>query len=238
MNVRIFKSYFISMDFEKFLMGLSEESIKVIAPEVDFSAYTPIDLSVRNKDLEKFDLQCSASWANYIASYLRNCQKLIAHGGYLERRALYDRSDYFYQTSSLKSRNIHLGVDLWCDEETAVLAAFDGVIHSFSDNINFGDYGPTIVVKHSIKDVVFYTLYGHLSRLSIKSLCKNTQILKGQVIGFLGDNKINGDYAPHLHFQIIKDMQHYKGDYPGVSSQADIEFYCNNCPDPNLVLKL
>ena len=112
------------------------------------------------------------------------------------------------------------------------------MIHSFSDNINFGDYGPTVVVKHSIKDVVFYTLYGHLSRSSIKSLCKNTQILKGQVIGFLGNSKINGDYASHLHFQIIKDMQHYKGDYPGVSSQADIEFYCNNCPDPNLVLKL
>jgi murein DD-endopeptidase MepM/ murein hydrolase activator NlpD len=118
------------------------------------------------------------------------------------------------------------------------MAVFDGVIHSFSDNTNFGDYGPTLVVKHCIKNVVFYSLYGHLSRLSIKSLIKNTQITQGQVVGFTGSSKVNGDYAPHLHFQIIKDIQHYLGDYPGVTSELDLPFYIENCPDPNLILKL
>ena len=73
---------------------------------------------------------------------------------------------------------------------------------------------------------------------SIIGLNKSTQILKGEVVGFLGDTKVNGDYAPHLHFQIIKDIEHYQGDYPGVSSAANLEFYTTNCPDPNLVLKL
>jgi murein DD-endopeptidase MepM/ murein hydrolase activator NlpD len=127
---------------------------------------------------------------------------------------------------------------LWCAEETPVIAAFDGIIHSIADNSNYGDYGPTVVMKHCTNNISFYTLYGHLSRSSIKGLYKNTQIFKGQVIGYLGGSKVNGDYAPHLHFQIIKDIEHYEGDYPGVSSQVDIEFYCNNCPDPNLVLKL
>ena len=226
------------MDFITFLKELSKTPIKVIAPSVDFGSYVSIDLSNNNKELEEFDIECSASWSNYLHYYLKSRQKLIAFGGYLERRSLYKRSKHFNKAGSFNSRNIHLGIDLWCGKDTPVLAVFDGVIHSFLDNTNFGDYGPTLVVKHSIKNVIFYTLYGHLSRSSIKSLHKNTQILKGQVIGFLGDSKINGDYAPHLHFQIIKDMQHYKGDYPGVSSQADIEFYCNNCPDPNLVLKL
>jgi murein DD-endopeptidase MepM/ murein hydrolase activator NlpD len=86
--------------------------------------------------------------------------------------------------------------------------------------------------------VEFYTLYGHLSRTSIKDLNKNTQITKNQCIGYLGDFTVNGDYAPHLHFQIMKDIEDYEGDYPGVCSQNNLAFYSANCPDPNLVLKL
>lgn len=226
------------MDFNFFLMELSTKPIKVVAAEVDFTAYVSIDLSVGNKELEKFDTKCSDSWTKYIEYFLKSHHKSIAFGGYLECRNLYDRSDYFNQTGSFNSRNIHLGIDLWCAEETPVMAAFDGVVHSFADNTNYGDYGPTIVLKHCIKNVVFYTLYGHLSRVSIMGLNKNTQILKNQVIGFVGGSKVNGEYAPHLHFQIIRDIEHYQGDYPGVSSQADLEFYSTNCPDPNLILKL
>jgi len=49
---------------------------------------------------------------------------------------------------------------------------------------------------------------------------------------------INGDYAPHLHFQIIIDMEEKTGDYPGVCSENKLEFYKNNCPNPNLLLKI
>ena len=226
------------MDFNTFLMELSEAPTRVIAPNLDFTTYISIDLSAGNKELEKFDIKSSDLWIKYMDSYLKSRHKLIAFGGYLERRALYDRSDYFHHTSSLNSRNIHLGIDLWCAERTPVMAAFDGVIHSVANNTNYGDYGPTIVMKHCINNVAFFTLYGHLSKSSIKDLNKETQILKGQVIGFLGGSEENGDYAPHLHFQIIKDIEHYKGDYPGVSSQSDLVFYSANCPDPNLVLKL
>ena len=226
------------MDFSTFLEKLSGLPIKIIAPSVDFSSYTPIDLTDNNKELEEFDIECSASWSKYIQNYLKSRHKLIAFGGYLERRSLYKRSKHFNKAGSFNKRNIHLGVDLWCGEDTPVLAVFDGVIHSFSENTNFGDYGPTLVLKHCIKDIVFYSLYGHLSRSSIKSLIKNSQISKGQVIGFLGSSDVNGDYAPHLHFQIIKDIQHYLGDYPGVFSEIDLPFFIENCPDPNLILKI
>ena len=226
------------MNFKTFLLKLSDKPTKVIAPEVAYSAYVPIDLSKNNKALNGLDVTSSKSWIKYINAYLRKQHKTIAYGGYLEQRSIYERSRYFNEVKELDSRNIHLGVDLWCTVETAVMAAFDGEIHSFADNVNHGDYGPTIVLKHCIKNVVFYTLYGHLSRPSIIGLNKNTQILKGEVVGFLGDAKVNGNYAPHLHFQIIKDIEHYQGDYPGVSSAANLEFYTTNCPDPNLVLKL
>ena len=226
------------MDFKTFLFKLSETPIKVIVPTINFDAYISIDLSKDNSALQDFDTSCSQSWTTYINQYLQTRNKLIAFGGYLEIRSIYSRSTHFESKNSLDSRNIHLGVDLWCAAETPVLAAFDGVVHSFQNNTNHGDYGPTLIIKHSIKDVIFYTLYGHLSEASIGGLVKNTTISKGQVIGFLGDAEVNGDYAPHLHFQIIKDIDDYEGDYPGVSSQNDIVFYSANCPDPNLVLKL
>lgn len=226
------------MDFNTFLFRLSKTPIKVIAPTLDFESYVPIDLSKDNNALENFDTSCSQSWIIYVNNYLQTRNKLIAFGGYLEVRSIYSRSAYFNAKSLSDERNIHLGVDLWCSSETPVLAAFDGVVHSFKDNTNHGDYGPTIVLKHCIDSVTFYTLYGHLSRLSIKTLNKNIQVTKKQVIGYLGEANINGDYAPHLHFQIIKNIQDFEGDYPGVSSQNNLAFYRENCPDPNLILKL
>ena len=111
-------------------------------------------------------------------------------------------------------------------------------MHSFKNNTNYGDYGPTIILKHHINDIEFYTLYGHLSMESIVNTSVGQFFKQGEQIATLGDVSINGDYAPHLHFQIIKDIQDYKGDYPGVCSKQDLDFYLNNCPDPNMLLKL
>ena len=238
MIVRIFSSNFHQMDFNTFLSKLSNDPVKVIAPSVDFSSYVSIDLSKDNKALQNFDTSCSQLWIIYINQYLQNLNKSIAFGGYLESRLIYSRSDHFKSNNILEDRNIHLGMDLWCAAETPVLAAFDGVVHSFKNNTNHGDYGPTIVLKHCIDNVEFYTLYGHLSSLSIETLNKNTQITKNQVIGYLCDSSVNGDYAPHLHFQIIKDIEGFEGDYPGVCSQNNLAFYSANCPNPNLILKL
>ena len=61
---------------------------------------------------------------------------------------------------------------------------------------------------------------------------------KGQRLATLGNSTMNGNYAPHLHFQIIKDLENNFGDYPGVCSKNKLEFYLENCPDPNLLLKI
>ena len=129
-------------------------------------------------------------------------------------------------------------MDIWTAEGTDVLAVLDGEIHSFQDNANFGDYGPTIILKHTIEDEVFYSLYGHLSRKSLESLQVGQKFKAQEKIAELGAAEENGDYAPHLHFQIIKDLQENKGDYPGVASKKDLDFYLENCPDPNLLLKI
>jgi murein DD-endopeptidase MepM/ murein hydrolase activator NlpD len=225
-------------EFSEFLNKLSKESLTVIDTDISFDSYIPIDISKTNKDLENFDTSLSKKWENYIESYLEKNNAKVAFGGYLEKRNLYDRSEYFKNQSKENQRNIHLGIDLWCKENTKVLAVLDGEVHSFKFNNNYGDYGPTIILKHQIQVEVFYTLYGHLSKSSIENLNKGDVFLQGNIIGFLGDSSVNGDYAPHLHFQIIKDLEGNSGDYPGVSSEENIEFYSSNCLNPNLLLKL
>ena len=39
----------------------------------------------------------------------------------------------------------------------------DAKLHNFKNNTNHGDYGLTLILKHSINEFEFYTLYGHLS---------------------------------------------------------------------------
>ncbi|WP_158837643.1 peptidoglycan DD-metalloendopeptidase family protein [Polaribacter sp. L3A8] len=224
--------------FNHFLSQISKDPISVIDASISLDNYYPIAISSKNKELLSFDISSSTEWETYLKSFLKKINAEVAFGGYLEKRNIYDRSTYFKNQSKEKQRNIHLGIDLWCAEKTKVLAALDGELHSFKNNENYGDYGPTIILKHQIEKEVFYTLYGHLSLASIENLKIGDTVLQGNTIGYLGGSSVNGDYAPHLHFQIIRDLEDNFGDYPGVSSEENIAFYQKNCPNPNLLLKL
>jgi len=224
--------------FTNFLEQLSIKDVLVIDKLISKNNYVAIDISKNNLELKTFDVSSAAEWEKYITSYLKKNNAKVAFGGYLEVRNLYDRSSHFKSQSKEKLRNIHLGIDLWCTKNTKVLAVLDGEIHSFKNNNNYGDYGPTIILKHQIKNNVFYSLYGHLSLKSIKNIKIGDHFKQGEVIGFLGNSSINGEYAPHLHFQIIKDLEDNLGDYPGVSSKENLDFYKENCPNPNILLKL
>lgn len=213
------------------------EGIKVIAPSVPYSSYVALDLSIHNQELVNQNLTTSTNFENYIETYLKENRSTIAYGGYNETRNLYKRSLVFNDASQ-EERNIHIGLDLWTTSGTPILAALDGKIHSFQFNNQLGDYGPTIILEHLIEDHQFYTLYGHLSLESIQNLTKGQMVKKGEAIATLGKASVNGDYAPHLHFQIIKDIQDKEGDYPGVCSPSTLPFYLSNCPDPNILLKI
>lgn len=211
--------------------------VKVIDARIDYSQYMPLDLSVTNSELVKNKPQTAAEFEIYIQKLLTQKNAKVAFGGYLEERNLYKRSENFNNPAT-PERNIHIGSDLWIKAGTPVLAAFDGTVHSFKNNVGLGDYGPTIILKHHIENHVFYTLYGHLSLESIEHLRVGAVFTKEQILGTLGPSSINGDYAPHLHFQIIKNIGDNFGDYPGVCSKTDLDYYANNCPNPNLLLKI
>lgn len=221
--------------FSEFLGGISSNRLCVLDKDIPSTRYIPIDLSSSNQSLQKVDVSSSAALGLFIDRQIKSKHGLVGFGGYNETRAIYQRSTHF---NAENERNIHLGVDLWAEAETPVFMPLDATVHSFNNNANFGDYGPTIILRHQINKTLFYTLYGHLSLQSIANL-KIGQIFKqGDCIGTLGDTTVNGDYPPHLHFQIIKDMQGFEGDYPGVCTKTDLDFYLDNCPDPELLLQL
>lgn len=138
----------------------------------------------------------------------------------------------------VEPRRLHLGTDVWGKPHTSVMAPLNGIVHSFAFNDAFGDYGATVIITHQLKDVSFYTLYGHLSLNSIKNIQEGQRVSSGDIFGEFGIPFENGQWPPHLHFQIIADLQGWKGDYPGVCKFSEKEIWLRNCPDPDLILQM
>ncbi|MBU0545934.1 peptidoglycan DD-metalloendopeptidase family protein, partial [Patescibacteria group bacterium] len=148
-----------------------------------------------------------------------------------------------YRHSSLfagesESRSLHLGIDVFVPTGTPLYAPLNGTVHSFRDNAEQGDYGPTIIIRHELDGVLFYTLYGHLSRESMASLRVGQNFASGDRLAEIGATKINGGWPPHVHFEIITDMLGRVGDFFGVAPLSRREYFANLCPDPNLILQI
>ena len=218
-----------------------KQKIKQIEPNpliegiLPSSPYVVFDFSEANKDLMALDMNNQQAFEQYIRKELQKKNVLFGIGKYAENRILYRRFNLF---ETGESRSFHLGIDIWKDAGTSVMAPLEGIIHSFQDNDDIGDYGPTIILKHKIEELEFYTLYGHLSRESIKGKHIGMKISKGQKFCNLGEWSVNVNWPPHLHFQIIKDLQGMSGDFPGVCTFSEKEKWMDNCPDPNLLLRL
>jgi peptidoglycan LD-endopeptidase LytH len=172
----------------------------------------------------------------YINNKLQAAGAKYGIGGYRENRIVYSQSKVFDSATGGEPRRIHLGIDIWGKPYTKVMAPLDGIVHSFAFNNAFGDYGATIILTHNLDGASFHSLYGHLSLNSIKNLQEGDVVRRGDVFCEFGIPFENGQWPPHLHFQIIKDMQGMKGDYPGVCAFSERENYLENCPDADLIL--
>ncbi len=136
------------MTFEDFLDAISATASPVLDPTISYRYYQPIDLSISNKALQNVNIADADTCEAYINAYLKHSRARVAYGGYLEERNLYHGTHNFIGT---EQRNIHLGLDLWAPVETPVTAVLNGRVHSFQNNMNSGDYGPTIILSHQIE---------------------------------------------------------------------------------------
>jgi peptidoglycan LD-endopeptidase LytH len=198
-----------------------------------------LDFTSNNKEITKVILSDISSFNAYVKQKLAEKNALYGIGGYNEHRTVYSISKVFdAEHPGEEPRRLHLGTDIWGNPLTKVMAPLDGIIHSFAFNNQFGDYGATIILSHTVEGHIFYSLYGHLSLNSIKTIQEGDKIEKGNAFAEFGIPVENGHWPPHLHFQLIVDIGNWKGDYPGVCRFSEKSKWIANSPDPDIVLQM
>lgn len=199
--------------------------------------YRKLDFTAGNSDLLTRNLSETVDFSHYVFGEMLSENTFNGIGGYGEDRVIYRHRKHF-TTDAEKPRSIHLGVDIWAEAGTPLYAPLDATVHSFAFNDHYGDYGPTIILAHELSGITFFTLYGHLSLGSLDGLHEGKTIKAGERFAAIGPYPENGDWPPHLHFQVIGNMGNYKGDFPGVCNAADRDYYLVLCPDPELILRI
>ena len=100
----------------------------------------------------------------------------------------------------------HLGIDMWEEIGTPILAAAAGqVVKSYHEPM----YGHQIVIRHGVDETgqPITTIYKHLDTRLVE---EGAVVARGQQIGTMGDTGLLGALV-HLHFEVRKTERH-KGD--------------------------
>lgn len=207
----------------------------VLDLDLNSTSITALDLGVgsptfgNNHNFNRID-----RFDRTIRRMLEDADAPIGIGGYGEVRPFYTTDAYQVAgNSGPEWRTVHLGLDVWGEAGLPVRCPLDGIVESIKDNQGDCDYGPTIIIRHEpVPGLCFYTLYGHLSSTSLDVLRPGDTVKAGQQIAWIGPYPTNGNWPPHLHFQIILDLLGWVGDFPGVAFPNQWEVWRSICPDP------
>ncbi len=218
-----------------------EELGPLVAPELLHNA-AALDLSIASPLLADLrTLTDPARWGRGIATALEEAGAHMGVGRYDEARLVYTTAAFREEgNDGPEWRTIHLGLDLFLPPGTPVLAPLGGVVHSFRDNAARLDYGPTVVLRHTVDAgrLTFHTLYGHLDRDALAWLRPGQPIASGSEVGRIGDMDVNGGWPPHLHFQIVIDLLEQQGNFCGVGRSSQRSVWTSLSPDPNLIARI
>jgi murein DD-endopeptidase MepM/ murein hydrolase activator NlpD len=167
-----------------------ENHSKVIAHLFYINHTTWLDLSVGSLDLgNSQDINDNEKLNERLSALVSQSSSDVSLGKYNEARAIYSTGAFEERgNEGPRWRTIHLGLDFFCESGTSVYAIWEGVIHSLSNNSADRDYGPTLIIEHQVaKDFTFYTLYGHLSEVSLQNKFVGKKIEKGEVLATIGE---------------------------------------------------
>ena len=213
------------------------EFAPVVDPDPRDTSTTVLDLSVGSELLrDPVAMAGSEELTRVLLDATTAEAAEVGIGRYDEPRLWYT-SDVF--GADIDRRTIHIGVDLFLPSGTLVRAPLQGIVESVQENSGHLDYGPTVILRHEpASGIRFYTLYGHLHRAVLNQLAPGDTVGAGQTFAALGTFQENGNWPPHLHFQIISDLLGMSGDFPGVAPPDERDVWTALCPDPNLILGL
>lgn len=222
--------------FEELIAEHAGKFSKVVDFDLATDKLLPFDFTANNTELTAEILGSTELFSQWVINKLAKNDARYGYGGYNEHRTIYSRSTHFDSTE--EPRRLHLGIDIWGPAETPIYNFYEAKVHSFKFNNNFGDYGATIILQYELEGFTFFALYGHLNLASLKGLNEGKIIAQGEKFASFGVPAENGYWPPHLHFQLIFDMQGLKGDYPGVCQFSKRNAYLSNSPNPTIVLGL
>ncbi len=196
----------------------------------------PLDFSIGSRLLARVgDLRDPAAYAQLLREAIG--AGAVGIGRYNEARPIY-LADMF-AVDHHERRTVHLGVDLFAPPGAPIFAPLASTVYRVADNAGEQDYGPTVILKHEpAQGPTFYTLYGHLAPDALERWSEGQRVGAGELLAHIGDYPGNGNWTPHLHFQIIADMLDYGGSFPGVCSPRSRSLWTSLSPDPNLILRL
>jgi 4-aminobutyrate aminotransferase-like enzyme/Ser/Thr protein kinase RdoA (MazF antagonist) len=230
------------MLLKEWLQSNSELFHPIVNHKFQENDHIIFDFSIGSTEFPHFnDLLSSETLSKLIINKMKEKNVNLGVGKYNEARLQYLKPEFEFQGNErTEYRTIHLGIDIFCAKGTPIYSPLDGNIHSIANNTESFDYGPTIIVKHLIDDinVSFYILYGHLTEKSLEGLYPGKSIQKGEILGEIGDLKVNGGRPPHLHFQLIGDLFDYSGTYPGIIYEEYRDIWLSICPNPNIILQI
>lgn len=104
--------------------------------------------------------------------------------------------DKLLYNSTLKQWTTHEGIDIACDEGTAVKAAMGGTVESVSEDALMGS---TVVLAH---ENGYKTVYSNLAKEI--SVAHGDKVSKDQQLGTVGKTAISEfDMEAHLHFELV-----------------------------------
>ncbi len=198
-----------------------------------------LDLSVASSLLTGRDTDDTPAFSRRIFEEMARRGATLGVGRYREPRGFYLTDAFAGRPAEMpERRTVHMGIDLFAPAGAWVRTPIDARVHSVHENAGRLDYGPTVILEHEGPDGPFWTLYGHLERSSVAELAAGDRIAAGTAFARIGPYPENGDWPPHLHFQVVTDLLGNAHDFPGVAAPREAAVWASFSPDPNLLLRL
>ena len=191
------------------------------------------DFSKNNSDLLKMDIDDQVAFQNYIEKTLEEKGARWGMAGYMENRESLLRN---LPQMVQEKRFFHLGLDIILPEKSVLHMPIEGVVMEEGYEEGEGNFGGYMLVKHSISDTPFYSLWGHLSPHSFPG--SGTLIKRGEPFCELGNMNENGNWFYHTHLQILTEKGLEEGYLSkGYCQKEMIEFMDQICPSPLFLLR-
>lgn len=147
---------------------------------------SPIYQEMRKSDPVAFQAACAG------------CLGLTTpYGGWMENRSHFLAGTYLDN----EKKYLHLGVDIWVKEGTAVVAPVClDFVGTYFDPDDSGGWGGVVLAQDPRNPSLTF-LFAHLSSMGMAS----GDLSQGQLIGRVASTQYNGGWHPHLHIQVIDE---------------------------------